>query len=238
MSTEIFFTCYSSATVDPIISLLSTLPQNAPSTADADGRTPLHHACAGGKYDSVKYILSLPGVNPCTTDASLMTPLASAASAGASTELIQLLLERGADANARDEQGCVPLHRHKGRVHVVRALASVTKDINAKDKTGVTPLHRAASGGHVEALRALLLAKADPNAVDCEGNTPLHFAAEELRIDCVVELIAAAGCAAAGAENKDKKIPADLAKGDSSDARRVRSSLNDAVLLAKKDMEQ
>lgn len=238
MTSDLYFTCYSSSSVDPVITLLSSLPQNAPSTPDADGRTPLHHACAGGKYETVKYLLSLPSVSPITTDASLMTPLASAASAGAPAELIQLLLERGADANAQDEQGCIPLHRHKGRVHIVRALASATNNINAKDKTGVTPLHRAAGGGHVEALRALLLMKADPHAVDCEENTPLHFAAEEVRIDCVVELIEAAGHAAAGAENIHKKIPADLAKGESIDARRVRASLNDAVLLAKKELHQ
>ena len=74
--------------------------------------------------------------------------------------------------------------------------------------------------------------------MDCEGNTPLHFAAEELRVNCIVELIAAAGCAAAGTENVLKKIPADLARGDSEDARRVRTVLNEAVLKAKKELEQ
>ena len=238
-SSDLFTTCYSSQTIDPVISLLSTLSSAASYTTDSDGRTPLHHACAGGKYETAKYLLSLsPNVTPCTVDASLMTPLTSAASAGAPVELIQLLLDRGADANAQDEQGCIPLHRHKGRVHIVRALGSATRDINAKDKTGVTPLHRAAGGGHVEALRSLLVLKADPLVVDCEGNTPLHFAAEELRVNCVVELIAAAGCAAAGTENVHKKIPADLAKGDSEDARRVRTLLNEAVLKAKKELEQ
>ena len=68
-----------------------------------------------------------------------------------------MLLDAGADANARDRYGDTPLHRAlgKGHVEVVRALLDAGADVNARDDFGDTPLRLAAGKGHVEVARAL-----------------------------------------------------------------------------------
>jgi hypothetical protein len=116
-------------------------------------------------------------------------------------DVARLLLEHGADVNARDDLGDTPLHEAAhGHVDVVRLLLEHGADVNARDKNGQTPLHEAASWGVVRLLpdhgadvntrdkngrirgladvvRLLLERGADVNARDEDGRTPLHWAA-------------------------------------------------------------
>jgi ankyrin repeat protein len=92
-----------------------------------------------------------------------------------------LLLERGADVNARatNSIGNTPLHAAVagGRVESALALIEAGADVNAADGGGHTPLHIAAEGGYLPIVVALLRRKADPHAVDAEDRTPLARAA-------------------------------------------------------------
>ena len=78
-----------------------------------------------------------------------LAPLHLAAYVGSPTGVIEVLIDRGADVNARVENGLTPLHLAAGNndnSHVVQFLLSRAADSNARDENGDTPLHLAAKG--------------------------------------------------------------------------------------------
>jgi ankyrin repeat protein len=106
-------------------------------------------------------------------------------------EVAQLLLSRGASANAPGPCGETPLHYAalKGRVELGELLLShgATPDAHTTQGrtdmfntsppvVGETPLHLAAAYGHVGFVELLLTHKADKQAQDHCGQTPLHWA--------------------------------------------------------------
>lgn len=92
-------------------------------------------------------------------------------------EAATILLEAGAEVDARDDEGSTALHHaaHQDHVEVVKVLIAhganveaVTADDNA------TPLYFAALGDSEQCAALLLKHGANPNAVTREGGTPLH----------------------------------------------------------------
>ena len=105
-----------------------------------------------------------------------------------SARLAGLLLERGADQNARSESGETPLHHARlASREVFDRLIAAGADPNAADKLGQTPLHLAVSDPDSDSLERfervvrLINAGADPNARTNRQETPLHRAALSLR---------------------------------------------------------
>ncbi len=121
-------------------------------------------------------------------------------------EAVRLLIEAGADPNARTARaGQTPLHLcHYGEVGVTSLLVDAGGDPGARtiaerygDLPGTTPLHTAAySATHVAAL--LESSRIDVNAVDAEGLTALHRAVIGNAVE-VVDALLRAGA--------DPKIP-------------------------------
>uniref|UniRef100_A0ABD2WRW7 Uncharacterized protein n=1 Tax=Trichogramma kaykai TaxID=54128 RepID=A0ABD2WRW7_9HYME len=98
--------------------------------------------------------------------------------------LVELLLQNGADPNLPNKDGLTPVHVicAKNEVCGDLTLAEFIKLNNEKlvlvdtqDKRGQTPLHYAlAQGYNKETVQVLLKNGANPNQVDVEGLTPLH----------------------------------------------------------------
>ena len=102
-----------------------------------------------------------------------------AAEAG-NEQIVQFLLEKGTDINARDGSQNTPLHRAAsyGHEQVAQLLLSTGADIEARDEDQRTPLHHAAENGHEQVAELLLEKGADIEARDWRQDTPLHEAAE------------------------------------------------------------
>ena len=58
-------------------------------------------------------------------------------------QVAEILLDRGVDANARDNNSTIPLHfaSQGGHLKIVRMLLDHCADVNARDKNDKTPLH-------------------------------------------------------------------------------------------------
>jgi len=87
----------------------------------------------------------------------------------------EILLSRGADANARDKFGHTPLFFAR-TAYMAQVLLSHGADPNARRRDGATVLHKAARGGSRQVARMLIHAGAKVNAAQ-GGSTPLHIAA-------------------------------------------------------------
>lgn len=111
------------------------------------------------------------------TGAYGMTPLHWASRAG-SLECVQLLLESGADVDARNDahRTALQLAAERGRAEAVKLLAEAGADLNTQDRKGRTPLHRATYEGHAEAAEALLAAGADGTVQNKNGRTAFEIA--------------------------------------------------------------
>ncbi|KAH0538579.1 hypothetical protein FGG08_004829 [Glutinoglossum americanum] len=95
-------------------------------------------------------------------------------------EIVVLLLERGADVEAKDGYGCTSLHwaASNGYKVVVRILLENGADVEAKDDCGGTALHKAAANGHETVVRLLLEKGARIRAKELRHEkTALHYAA-------------------------------------------------------------
>jgi ankyrin repeat protein len=97
-------------------------------------------------------------------------------------QMVLLLLDQGADTDARDSNRATLLIRTESP-ELVRSLLAHHADPNAQDRWGNAPLHFAAGSGNVENAKALLAAGANINVRDNERNTPLHYAESEAMIE-------------------------------------------------------
>jgi ankyrin repeat protein len=130
-----------------------------------------------------------------TRDQRGSTLLMHAAAIG-SPEAVKLLLESGADVNAKNEVEATALILGAGNPAKARMLVEKGADVNAHSKLGRTPLLIAASCESCTATVKLLLDKgADANAKDKDGNSPITAASWVNNLD-VVKLLAAKGAAA------------------------------------------
>jgi ankyrin repeat protein len=167
--------------------------------------TPLESAVRGGRLDVASVLLD--GAPPAGIGALLCE-----AALKNQREIADLLLRKGADANARDASGATPLHAAalKGNLAVAELLLARGAKVDLRDGDGLTPLHNAAVSGHADVAALLLDRGADREARDTgAGATPLFQAAAWGR-KSVVELLLKRG-ADGNAKNLSGVSPAEAA---------------------------
>lgn len=120
----------------------------------ADGFTALHLAAFFGQLEATAVLLG-HGASPDAVagNGSLLRPLHSAATGGHAA-IVGLLLERGADPNARQHGGYVPLHSAAGRGDEVsvRLLLEHGADPDVRADDGRRPFDLATGDGRVAEL--------------------------------------------------------------------------------------
>ena len=129
-----------------------------------------------GETGSVKQQLLL-SFDPSIQNANGHTPLMFAVN-NLDHEMIDLLLEFGADVNVKDDFGQTALMYAsvKGDTSVVGRLIRKKADINAANHKGKSSLTLAAREKHYEVVKMLLFNEAEVNHQDDFGWSALHFA--------------------------------------------------------------
>jgi len=158
---------------------------------------PLVAALAGRHFQTAE-LLHRNGAHPNVQGQEMVTPLHSAAYDG-DLELVQKLIEYGADIDAQDERGWTLLHfpSESGGTRlkdpgVVQLLLDRGVDVNARAMNGSTPLHMAANWGATKVARMLLEHGANLEMKDDRDRTPLHYAEERQHND-VIKLLSEYG---------------------------------------------
>jgi len=145
------------------------------------GRTPLHQV----KTNESAELLIAKGADVKAAEGLLgLTPLHWAASDNRH-EVVGVLLDKGADVNAKNKNGATPLHLAASRNSKEAAELLIEKgaDKGATDGSGNTPMHRAAKCGQKDVLQLLLEKGADRAARNSGKQTPedcAHGAAKDV----------------------------------------------------------
>ncbi|XP_015280608.1 PREDICTED: ankyrin repeat and LEM domain-containing protein 1 [Gekko japonicus] len=109
---------------------------------------------------------------------------------GEETEMVEVLLNRGADPNLVLPEGIAAIHLAAGTEQEsgVRCLGLILQfggDPNVRSVDGLTPLHVAASWGCYTCLKLLLMEGGDPSLEDQDGNRAIDLATEQGNEMCV-----------------------------------------------------
>ena len=142
----------------------------------------------------VAQVKSIIGQNPNllnTKNSDGLTPLNLVSYRG-NLDLVQILLNMGADVNIGDNENSQPIHNTAvmGHTDVVDLLLAYGVDIDVRDNNGMTALMFAISYRKNETAAFLLEKNADVKIANNNGLTALHYAALRGQLDLIEKIIA------------------------------------------------
>lgn len=166
--------------------------------ADKEGRTPLMLASSNSSWPSRQGISDEFASTEAHPD-------------GEGSNVIKVLLQRGANAMKKDHRGFLPLHEacckssggRQSKVFIVRKLLDRGSPVNAAGVGSGTPLHIACYSSDIETVEELLRRGADPSLRDYKGRSPLHIATTESTEEVVEVLLSSPGTAVGATDNSE-----------------------------------
>ncbi len=176
--------------------------------------TPLSRAVRKERKATVEALISM-GANVNTTNAIGSTPLHFAAISG-NLDIVRLLLENGAEVNAKtnggDLPGVTPIHAaaFEGQTRIVELLLVKGADINAVTQSGYTPLRRSVDQGDLVMAKLLLEKGGNIETTDKYGLTLLHIVAQTDQIE-LAEFLIEKGVEINARDKNSKFTPLDFA---------------------------
>lgn len=151
------------------------------------GWTALHNAASGGDkgYKEVAEALLKAGASVDALSETMLTPLHEAAGKSL-VDLVKLLVDAGANVNARDKFSNTPLRMCASNAQsfatldtfkkTVQILIDAGADINAGTTINTTSLHSVVKWGNLDAVNFMLERGANPNIRTTKGELPIDFA--------------------------------------------------------------
>jgi ankyrin repeat protein len=141
------------------------------------GETPVMVCARTGNVETVKLLLSHKA-DPNAKETQQGQTALMRAVAEKHQDVVQALIEGGADVRARSKGGFTALlfAGQQGEVASAKLLLAAGADVNATTPKNGTALVVAAASGREEFAIFLLEHGADPNAADAYGLTALHYA--------------------------------------------------------------
>ena len=188
----------------------------------AQGRTPLFLAAMLGDSVLSMRLLLVGGADPNLASANGQTPLMMATRGN--VEGVRLLIEKGAEVNAKDGAGETALMAActSGNADAVRLLIERGADVKAKSKRNETALGFAATAGVQESVELLLAKGAEVNVRNFRGYSPLMFAASSDTIPAgIIRLLLDKGADASFTADYDESASDLAAKRGHTEAARL-----------------
>jgi ankyrin repeat protein len=145
---------------------------------DDEGNSPLHYAVRGQRGDSntqfIKALLA-EGANPSLKNRGGETPLHRLTWVDSRGDVVSLLLNAGADIEARDNNGGTWLFHTCGdlRIEHLQKCLDLGARADARDFKGRTVFHEAVPAGNVDLLEELSELGLDLDQANYAGSTPL-----------------------------------------------------------------
>ncbi len=159
-----------------------------------NGFLPATLAATHGRSEVLSVLLPVTGLE--TRDGFHLTPLLAAVLNG-QLDVVNFLLDAGADPSARAEGGHTALHllaesagstSRANDGELARLLIDAGVGLDVPDNQGATPLYTAVSRQNSDVRDVLLESGANPDA-SFDGWTPLQVAAHALDVDAVASLL-------------------------------------------------
>ena len=158
---------------------------------DIYAKSALYKAIQSGNVSKARVLLEW--TDKSTALMPLEESLIFAASRGYSA-IVQILLDKGANKDARDQPGRTALHyaAEQGHDKTVQVLLTEGVNPNIGDMNNNSALHLAAEGGYATIVEQILQAGAGKDATNISGQTPLHIAVHN-GYDPIVRMLLDAG---------------------------------------------
>ncbi|KAG2532942.1 hypothetical protein JM18_000903 [Phytophthora kernoviae] len=152
---------------------------------------PLHAAVHNGQLGMVNYLLS-KGADPNMCNFKGRRPLHVVKQSIDMAQIIESLIEGGADIDATEKHGLTPLMFmcSRGSLEGCATLLALGADVHCVSwSNGFSALEFAVKCGRTELVELCLSKEANPNAPTLDGDTSLHLAAALPHADIILRLL-------------------------------------------------